>query len=412
MNRRHLIFAPLIALFAAALVIFAHYRGMLMRLELPISDWVTRSHNITRFIPAGWQYALVAVVALAVAWLMITTLHRARVGWLVLAFALEMLGLMWVCAFYRVLFQPLALVLGAALTLGAMWFYLWSSERKSGGVSLAAFHDRVSPEVMRKLRAGEIEFDGTAKAYDGSVLVCDLAGKYDLADQGEAETFAKLSETFTERARAILLEAGAYIEASDGEGIVAIFGFPEITADPAARAVRAAFQLSRILADSSNGEVSAALGVNVGVSSGVLLTAPRPARREIFLMSESVELARRFCVANRFYGSRVLIGPRSFELASGEIVARPIDFLSGVNAQERHEIYEPLGLVANASPELLARRDSFWNGVVLYREKRWEEAYTEFARARGPEDQEDAPLALYLRRLEPLALQLLETPGE
>ncbi|MDQ2868843.1 MAG: hypothetical protein M3R59_10635, partial [Verrucomicrobiota bacterium] len=195
--------------------------------------------------------------------------------------------------------------------------------------------------------------------------------------------------------------------------IVAVFGFPETNADHAARAVRVAFQLSRTLsAGSNNGDVPGPLGVNVGVSSGVILTAPRLERREIFLMSESVELARRFCVANRFYGSRVLIGPRSFELASSEIVARPIDFLSGVNAQERHEIFEPLGLVADASPELLARRDSFWNGVVLYREKRWEEAYVEFTRARIPDEQEDAPLALYLRRLEPLALQLMEMPGE
>jgi hypothetical protein len=60
----------------------------------------------------------------------------------------------------------------------------------------------------------------------------------------------------------------------------------------------------------------------------------------------------------------------------------------------------------------VARRDSFWNGVVLYREKRWAEAYNEFQKARGPADEEDAPLNLYLSRLEPLALHLLESPRE
>jgi adenylate cyclase len=127
---------------------------------------------------------------------------------------------------------------------------------------------------------------------------------------------------------------------------------------------------------------------------------------------EPIELARRFCVANRFYGSRILIGPRTFELASRYVVARPIDFLSGVNTRERHEIYEPLWLAAEAKPEQLARRDSFWNGVVLYREKRWAEAYMEFQKARDPDyNEEDAPLQLYLRRLEPLALHLtIESP--
>ena len=109
---------------------------------------------------------------------------------------------------------------------------------------------------------------------------------------------------------------------------------------------------------------------------------------------------------------RILIGPRTFELANNAIVARPIDFLSGVNAQERHEIYEPLAFTADAPSELVARRDSFWNGVVLYREQRWAEAYGEFQKARGPNHEEDAPLNLYLRRLEPLALHLMESPAQ
>jgi hypothetical protein len=105
-----------------------------------------------------------------------------------------------------------------------------------------------------------------------------------------------------------------------------------------------------------------------------------------------------------------LIGPRTFELASKHIVARPIDFLSCVNSQERHEIYEPLWLAAEAKPEHIARRDFFWNGVVLYREKRWAEAYTEFQKARSPDQEDDPPLQLYLRRLETLALRLTTQP--
>jgi len=48
--------------------------------------------------------------------------------------------------------------------------------------------------------------------------------------------------------------------------------------------------------------------------------------------------------------------------------------------------------------------------VVLYREQRWTEAYGEFQKARGSEEKEDAPLQFYLRRLEPLVLQLTQWP--
>jgi hypothetical protein len=136
---------------------------------------------------------------------------------------------------------------------------------------------------------------------------------------------------------------------------------------------------------SGNDDAFKRFDVHVGVSSGTVVIAPlQPdGRVQLLTAGEPVELARRFCIANRFYGTSVLIGPQTFELTSKTVLARPIDFLSGVDVRERHEIYEPLTLAANASAEEVARRDAFWNGVVLYREKRWAESYTQFQAARG-----------------------------
>src|SRR5258708_10039514 len=94
------------------------------------------------------------------------------------------------------------------------------------------------------------------------------------------------------------------------------------------------------------------------------------------------------------------------------VVARQIDFVRGLNSDDRLEVYEPLWRAAEAGPERVAQRDSFWSGVVLYREKRWAEAYTEFQNARGSETEDDPPLEFYLRRLEPLLLQLTEWRAE
>ena len=102
----------------------------------------------------------------------------------------------------------------------------------------------------------------------------------------------------------------------------------------------------------------------------------------------------------------------TFDRVSEAVVARPIDFVSGLNSHDRLEVYEPLWLAAEAGPERVARRDSFWSGVVLYREKRWAEAYAEFQKARGSETEDDPPLEFYLRRLEPLILQLTQWPLE
>ena len=157
--------------------------------------------------------------------------------------------------------------------------------------------------------------------------------------------------------------------------------------------------------------------LHLGLSSGTIVAArlQNNHHTEIVPMGEPLELARRFCIANRIYGSRILLGPRTFELAEKATVARPIDFLGGATSRERFEIYELLSLTKSAKPEDVERRDNFWSGVVYYRERRWEEAYTAFQKSWGDNGHEDAPLQLYLRRLEPLVLRLTEaspTPGE
>jgi len=154
--------------------------------------------------------------------------------------------------------------------------------------------------------------------------------------------------------------------------------------------------------------------MQVGISSGAMVAgALKDSVHPALLASgEPIELARRFCALNHRYGSKILIDTPTFDSVSETIVARPIDFVSGTNSHDRLEIYEPLWPTAEAKPEHVARRDSFWSGVVLYREKRWAEAYSEFQKARGPEGEDDPALQFYFRRLEPLVLQLTESSLE
>ena len=249
-----------------------------------------------------------------------------------------------------------------------------------------------------------------------SVIACDIANKHGLAASSEPAVFAETAEEFIRDVADRLLEAGGYIQAADGEGVVAIFGFPDGNGEHANKAVRVALDLVQGSRERqrNNGETSGNCDTHVGITSGTIIVAPLKAgeRPGLLTSGEPVELARRMCAANRLYGSHILIGTRTFDLAGNAIVARPIDFLKETDSQHRHEIYEPLWLASEAKPEHIARRDFFWNGVVLYREKRWAEAYAEFQKARGSDEKDDAPLQFYLRRLELLTLNLTELPSD
>jgi adenylate cyclase len=407
--KRSLITAVIIAIVVGAVAIISHATGWFAAIDMPLKNWLQKLNGPSRDLSKIWHHNLIMLLGLGTAWMTLTSSRRHGIAILVLALILELLTLTWVCSLYRVFFAPLPAILAVALSYGAALGYLAFAGRKRAGIALSLFNGKLSRNEIGRLRSGEIDFDGSARAFETSVVVCDLANKYDLADSDNPSVVTKAGEKFTARAAELLRDAGAYLHAADGEGVVAVFGFPGALTDHAERAVRAAFDLARTFVENPGNGQNSAGGAHVGVSSGPMITAPTEEKQDIFVLGEPIELARRFCVANRFYGSKILIGPRTFELANNAIVARPIDFLSGVNAQERHEIYEPLAFTADAPSELVARRDSFWNGVVLYREQRWAEAYHEFQKARGPNNEEDAPLNLYLRRLEPLALNLMES---
>jgi class 3 adenylate cyclase len=395
------------------------------------------------------QYGIAFVAAAGVAFLTLGSWQRSRMGLIVGILVVEFAGIAWIFSLYKVELLALPIIVAAVLGyLGSLLFIrleAYLEERRSRPPKIAAgptprpapisvVPEATSPlpaiappkpavvappPVVEKPRArarrSDAPGDSGARVCEVTAVVCDLANKHDLAEECEPADFAEITERFIAHAVQAFRGEGAYIESAGGEGVVAIFGFPESDKQHAEKATRKAMALTQSFAETNKASKSETLrntGVHAGVSSGTMIMAPlkNNGQRSMLAAGEPVELARRFCIANRFYGSRVLLGPRTFELASKILVARPIDFLSGVDVRERHEIYEPVALALNASREIITRRDAFWNGVVLYREKRRAEAYSQFQNARGPEGEEDRPLQLYLRRLEPLALQLTNTP--
>jgi class 3 adenylate cyclase len=411
--KRPLLAALIVGIFVFVVVNALQLSAPLLRFETRAVEFISSYRAATEVVANKWQYLFIAISSFAVAWLTLASARRGRMGLIVFALLIELAALAWICGLYHAFFQPLPAMVAVVLAYCVGSVYATIALRGRSVTARSLFGERLSKEQVHRVIAGDIAFEPEAKTYETTVVVCDVANKYDLAEDCDPATFGQITEAFIRRATESFLQAGAYIQAADGEGVVALFGFPEGDAHHGDKAVRVALDLVERFRDfrqSNNSEASAKCDVHLGISSGTMIVAPLDDgnRSSLLTSGEPIELARRFCVANRFYGSRILIGPHTFELASRYVVARPIDFLSGVNSRERHEIYEPLWPAAEAKPEQLARRDSFWNGVVFYREKRWAEAYSEFQKARGPNDEEDAPLQLYLRRLEPLALHLTD----
>jgi len=414
--KRLLITTLIIAVVVALAVGALHATKAIAGVEAVAAQLVSDYAGATKIVGEKWQYFFVLIVALAVAWLSLTIIPRWRSRLLVGLFLVELFGLSWVCSLYRVFFQPIPSAFALVFALAAAESWSAFLRRDRSHLVRTFFADRLSKKEFRRLNDGTTPFDAQAKAYDLSVVVCDIGNKLAFAEDSEPAAFAEATAKFVRETAEHLVNEGAYLHAADGEGVVAFFGFPVPNTEHAQTAVRVVLDMMKNFRRrrEDSGDVSGDWDIRAGVSSGAIIAgALKDSQRPVLLASgEPIDLARRFCALNHFYGSNALIDTPTFDRVSDTVVARPIDFVNGLNSHDRLEIYEPLWLTAEAKPEHIARRDSFWSGVVLYREKRWAEAYNEFQKARGSEEEDDPPLQFYLRRLEPLLLQLTESPAE
>jgi class 3 adenylate cyclase len=418
--KRSLITTLIVGIVVALIVGALHATKVIAGFETVAAQLVTDYAGATRVVGDKWQYIFVLLIALGVAWLSLS--NPARAGrwraWLLIGLLLvELFGLAWVCNLYRVFFQPAPSVLAVVLAVFAAEGWSAFLCRNRSHLIRTVFADRVSNEQFRRLNDGRISFDVEARTYDVSVVVCDLGNKLTFAEGEEPAKFTEATAKFIRETAARLIQAGAYLQAADGEGVVGVFGFPAPDPQHTQKAARVVLELiknSREQSEDKEKVVARGDDIRAGISTGTIIAgALQDSRRPLLLTSgEPIDLARRFCALNRFYGSKALMETSTFDRVSETIVARPIDFVSGLNSHDRLEVYEPLCLAAEAGPERVAQRDSFWSAIVLYREKRWAEAYAEFQKARGSETEDDPALEFYLRRLEPLILQLTQWTHE
>ena len=412
--KRSVITTLIIGVVVAVVVGALHATRIIGAFENAAAQLVSDYAQATKVVGDKWQYVFVLLIALGVTWLSLSKVPK-RYSYLLIALLLvEFFVLSWVCSLYRVFFQPAPSVLALLLALAAAEAWSAYLNKSRSNLIRTLFADRVSQKEFRRLHDGSVPFDADAKTYEVSVVVCDIDNKVLVAEDSEPRAFAEAAAKFIRETAARLVEEGAYLQAADGEGVVGIFGFPAPVAEHVQKAVRLVLNVTKSSREGSEDQrgLGGARNLCAGISSGTIIAgALQDSRRPVMLASgEPIELARRFCALNRFYGSKALMDTPTFDQVNEAIVARPIDFVSGLNSHDRLEVYEPLCPAAEAGPERVAQRDSFWSGVVLYREQRWAEAYSEFQKARGSDEEEDPPLQFYLRRLEPLLLQLTQWP--
>ena len=117
-------------------------------------------------------------------WLVLNSSRRKRLGWPLGILALELIAVSWVCLLYQVFFQPIPslLAVGLGFVTATVTPRLRAAADRRSRYDL--FGGRLSEEQLARMASGELKFEREARSYESTAVVCDIANKHDLADEG------------------------------------------------------------------------------------------------------------------------------------------------------------------------------------------------------------------------------------
>jgi adenylate cyclase len=247
-----------------------------------------------------------------------------------------------------------------------------------------------------------------------TVLFSDIRGFTTITEAANPENLVEQLNEYFYRMVDSVLKAEGTLQQFIGDAIMAIWGNTRHV-DPvegARQAIRTALAMSAAL-----DELNAAWGKNparlelrigVGINHGEVIVGllGHPQRMEFTTIGDGINTAARLETATRQFGCMILVGEAVEELTRNEFHYRRVGSVKFKGKLNAIEVYTPLGDVRSACPAWLKGHN---DAVMLYRGRKFDEAYTAFEAVRSEIGHEDRLCEMYLSVCKS---NLAEPPGE
>jgi class 3 adenylate cyclase len=219
-----------------------------------------------------------------------------------------------------------------------------------------------------------------------TVLFCDLKGFTSLSEGLTPQGLVKVMNRYLSIMSEPIRTNRGIIDKYIGDGIMAYWGPPFVgEADQARFACLAALEMIERIATLRR-EIPELLGVRdtpmekcdlrIGVATGEALVGSigSDVMMSYTVMGDVVNLASRLEGANKMYGIRNLVCERTIAAAGSELEVREVDRIVVAGQTRPEAVFELLGRRGELTPERLAARDRYQEGLAAYRERRWDDA--------------------------------------
>ena len=278
---------------------------------------------------------------------------------------------------------PIILIVGSYLPALLCYYFSEVKERKK---IRGMFSTMVSGDVLEYLEGNPESFSLAGNRMEATMFFSDVAGFTTISESLSPEKLVDLLNRYLSPMTEIIMDSGGYVDKYEGDAIMAEWGVPSQNKDHAKLACWAALdqqkklsELRPIILDEFGTELNVRMGLNSGnVSAGNMGSEKR---MSYTVMGDAVNQAARFEPANKEYGTLILIGKTTFDLAENAIEGRLLDKIIVKGKTIPVTIYE---LVAKKDEVTDSERrviQAYFDGLRFHWERKWDDALNSFYKA-------------------------------
>ncbi len=234
-----------------------------------------------------------------------------------------------------------------------------------------------------------------------TILFMDVANFTSLTERMGHRILPLLGDYLSDMTGALMEHRGT-IDKFIGDAVMAFWGAPRFNEEHSADACRAALECARRMDERRRkwaAEGKPQLHIRIGINTGRVVVGNIGSRDRLdyTVIGDAVNLASRLEGLNKAYGTGIIIGPSTYELAKYDIVARRLDHVNVKGKEETVAVYELLAMADGdgervTAPWIAAYErglDLFYAGDVAGARER----FAETLRLRG----DDPPAAHFVK---------------
>ncbi len=293
--------------------------------------------------------------------------------------------------FYFILTHRFVLpVAGPALFLIGSYFfvimYYYLSEEREKKKIRGMFSTMVSGDVLKYLEDNPESFSLAGQRAEATMFFSDVAGFTTISEALTPEKLVELLNEYLSPMTEIIMESNGFVDKYEGDAIMAEWGVPFPNPRHATLACWAALDQQVKLAELRPGfkaDFGVDIVVRMGLNSGIVSAGNMGSNRHFSftVMGDAVNQAARFEPANKDYGTDIMIGETTYELARNDIEARLLDKIIVKGKTVPIKIYELVARKGDISTERQNVLDLYDKALNLHWERKWDEALEDLAKA-------------------------------